>query len=91
MPTNINKLLLSADLFDTLFNTWPRLQGRAAVAVWGRTLYIVGGVDDFLNRRAKFGTAGGFDWFLGGQLVFNDEDLKSLLLFGGGAAGGASK
>jgi hypothetical protein len=59
--------------------------------VWGRTLYVVGGVDDFLNRRAKFGTAGGFDWFLGGQLVFNDEDLKSLLLFGGSAAGGAAK
>jgi len=48
------------------------------VALAGFALYIVGGVDDFLNRRAKFGTAGGFDWFLGGQLVFNDEDLKSL-------------
>ena len=86
-----DRLVLSADLFDTLFNTYPRLQGRAAVAVWGRMLYVVGGVDDFLNRRAKFGTAGGFDWFLGGQLVFNDEDLKSLLLFGGSAAGGATK
>jgi phospholipid/cholesterol/gamma-HCH transport system substrate-binding protein len=84
-------LLLSVDLFDTLFNTYPRLQGRAAVAVWGRTLYVVGGVDDFLNRRAKGVSAGGLDWFLGGQLVFNDEDLKSLLLFGGSAAGGAAK
>ena len=84
-------LLLSVDLFDTLFNTYPRLQGRAAIAVLGHTLYVVGGVDDILNRRAKFGSSGGFDFFLGGQLVFNDEDLKSLLLFGGGAAAGSSK
>ena len=85
-------LLLSVDLFDTLFNKWPRLQGRAAWAVFGgRTFYVLGGVDDVLNQRAKFGTVGGFDWFLGAQLVFNDEDLKSLLLFGGGAASGASK
>lgn len=86
-----DRLLLSVDLFDTLFNTYPRLQGRASVAVVGHTLYIVGGVDDILNRRAKLSTSGGFDFFLGGQLVFNDEDLKSLLLFGGGAAAGGSK
>ena len=87
-----NKLILSADMFDTLFNTWPRLQGRAALAVpYFPMLYLVGGVDDFLNHRGTVGTAGGFDWFLGGQLVFNDEDLKSLLLFGGSAAGGAAK
>ncbi|HEX2656791.1 MAG TPA: MlaD family protein [Polyangia bacterium] len=84
-------LLLSVDLFDSLFNKYPRLQGRAAWAVVGRTFYVLGGVDDVLNTRAKFGAVGGFDWFLGAQLVFNDEDLKSLLLFGGGAASGASK
>jgi phospholipid/cholesterol/gamma-HCH transport system substrate-binding protein len=86
-----DRLMLSVDFFDTLFNTYPRLQGRASVAVVGHTLYIVGGVDDILNRRAKLSTSGGFDFFLGGQLVFNDEDLKSLLLFGGGAAAGSSK
>ena len=87
-----NKLVFSADLFDTLFNTWPRLQGRVALAVpYFPMLYLVGGVDDVLNKRAKFGTAGGLDFFVGGQLVFNDEDLKSLLLFGGSAAGGAAK
>jgi phospholipid/cholesterol/gamma-HCH transport system substrate-binding protein len=86
-----DRLLLSVDLFDTLFNTYPRLQGRAAVAVLGHTFYLVGGVDDILNRRAKLNASGGFDFFIGGQLVFNDEDLKTLLLFGGGAASGATK
>jgi phospholipid/cholesterol/gamma-HCH transport system substrate-binding protein len=86
-----DRLLLSVDLFDTLFNTYPRLQARATVAVLGHSLYVVGGVDDILNSRAKSITGGGLDFFLGGQLVFNDEDLKSLLLFGGSAASGASK
>jgi hypothetical protein len=48
-------------------------------------------VDDVINRRASDQSGGGLDWFLGAQLVFNDEDLKSLLLFGGGAAAGATK
>ena len=30
-----------------------------------------------------------FDYFLGAQLRFNDEDLKSILPFAGGLAGGA--
>ena len=86
-----DRLVLSVDLFDTLFSTYPRLQGRASLAVVGRTLYVVGGVDDILNSRAHSITGGGLDFFLGGQLLFNDEDLKSLLLFGGGAAAGSSK
>jgi hypothetical protein len=52
---------------------------------------MLGGIDDFINfTRARAGAGGGFDWFLGAQLTFNDEDLKSLLLFGGGAAAGAA-
>ncbi|MEO8215400.1 MAG: hypothetical protein ABI560_19525, partial [Myxococcales bacterium] len=87
-----DRLLLSVDLFDTQFNTYPRVQGRAAVALFNqRYVYLLGGIDDVINKRAKIGTSGGFDWFLGLQLVFNDEDLKSLLLFGGSAAGGATK
>jgi hypothetical protein len=51
----------------------------------------VAGVDDLINfTRARAGAGGGIDWFLGAQLSFNDEDLKSLLLFGGGAAAGAA-
>jgi hypothetical protein len=44
-----------------------------------------------MNKRASEQSGGGFDWFLGGQLVFNDEDLKSMLLVGGSAASGATK
>ncbi|MEO5767774.1 MAG: MlaD family protein, partial [Polyangia bacterium] len=84
-------LLLSVDVFDTKFNKLPRVQGRAAWAVYRRNLYVVAGVDDVINKRASLQSGGGFDWFFGGQLVFNDEDLKSLLLFGGGAAAGSSK
>jgi hypothetical protein len=55
--------------------------------VYKRYVYLVGGVDDVFNYVRTQGTAGGFfDWFLGLQLTFNDEDLKSLLLFGGGSA-----
>ena len=84
-------LLLSVDVFDTKFNSYPRVQARAPVALWDRHLYLVGGVDDVMNKRASEQSGGGFDWFLGGQLVFNDEDLKSMLLVGGSAASGATK
>lgn len=88
-----DRLMLSADVFDMRSNQYPRVTGRATLAVYKRLVYLVGGVDDVLNYVRTQGTAGGFfDWFLGAQLVFNDEDLKSLLLFGGGsAASSASK
>ena len=78
------------DLFDFSANAWPRYKVRAAFEFF-RRLYIVGGVDDVLNDRPLDGTGGGRDYFVGGQLRFNDEDLKSLLMVGGsslGAAGG---
>ncbi|HET6147734.1 MAG TPA: MlaD family protein [Polyangia bacterium] len=85
-------LMLSVDVFDTLTNQYPRVKPGAALAVWKRNLFVVGGADDVINQnRALAGAGGGIDWFLGGQLIFNDEDLKSLLLFGGSAAGGAAK
>jgi phospholipid/cholesterol/gamma-HCH transport system substrate-binding protein len=87
-----DRLNLSVDVFDTLTNQYPRVKPAAALAVWNRSLFVVGGADDILNQnRALAGAGGGIDWFLGGQLIFNDEDLKSLLLFGGSAAGGAAK
>ncbi|MES1204549.1 MAG: MlaD family protein [Pseudomonadota bacterium] len=89
------RFLFSVDLFDTLYNTYPRVQGRVSWAPFGHNLFLVGGVDDIINKRsqqgASGGAGGGFDYFIGVQLVFNDEDLKSLLLFGGGAASGAAK
>jgi phospholipid/cholesterol/gamma-HCH transport system substrate-binding protein len=86
-----DRLLLSVDVFDTKFNKLPRVQGRAAWAVFQRNFYVVAGFDDVINKRASLQSGGGFDWFFGAQLVFNDEDLKSLLLFGGGAASGGKK
>jgi phospholipid/cholesterol/gamma-HCH transport system substrate-binding protein len=88
-----DRLMLSADMFDMRSNQYPRVTGRATLAVYKRLFYLVGGVDDVFNYYKTQGAAGGFfDWFLGAQLVFNDEDLKSLLLFGGGsAASSASK
>ena len=79
------------DVFDTKFNKYPRVQGRASWAVWQPYLRVVAGVDDIINKRASEQSGGGYDLFMGVQLVFNDEDLKSLLLFGGSAASGATK
>jgi phospholipid/cholesterol/gamma-HCH transport system substrate-binding protein len=82
-----DRLLLSTDLYDMRSNQYPRFTARGFWAIYKRNIYLVGGVDDVFNYVKTQGTAGGiFDWFLGLQLTFNDEDLKSLLLFGGGSA-----
>ena len=89
-----DKLELSADVFGFAQSTVgqnPRVKVSAGWEIWNRTLFLVAGADDLLNyRRGEAGTGGGFDWFVGGQLRFNDEDLKSLLLVGGGAAAGSA-
>ncbi len=86
-----DRLVLSTDVFDTRSNQYPRVQGRLAVAVYKKNLMLMAGVDDVLNYTRAKGLGGQFfDWFMGAQLKFNDEDLKSFLLFGGGAAVGAA-
>lgn len=86
-----DRLNLSFDAFDTRSNTYPRLQARAALALYEKSLFLVAGADDVLNHERARGGGGAFiDGFLGLQLVFNDQDLKSLLLFGGSALGSAS-
>jgi len=86
-----DRLSMSVDIYDTRSNQYPRVTGRGFLAVYKKYLYLVGGVDDVLNYTRTQGTAGGFfDWFLGLQLVFNDEDLKTLLLFGGASAASSS-
>lgn len=86
-----DRLVLSTDVFDTRSNVYPRVQGRAALAVYKRNVYLIGGADDLFNYTRSEGGAGAFfDWFFGAQIVFNDQDLKSLLLFGSGAVGAAS-
>jgi phospholipid/cholesterol/gamma-HCH transport system substrate-binding protein len=86
-----DKLTLTADIFDTQSNAYPRFQARAYVSVYKNYLQLIGGVDDVFNYTPNKGGAGGFfDWFFGAQLRFNDEDLKSLLLFGGSSLGSAA-
>ena len=86
-----DRLVLSVDVFDAFKNQYPRVRTTLQYGVWGHNLFLVGGADDLANyNRAKAGAGGGFDWFMGAQLVFNDEDLKSLLLFGGGFLAGAA-
>lgn len=88
-----DRLTLSTDIFDTRSNRYPRVQGRAYLAVYKKYLHLIAGVDDVFNYTRNQGGAGGFfDWFFGAQLSFNDEDLKGLFVVGGGSAlSGASK
>jgi phospholipid/cholesterol/gamma-HCH transport system substrate-binding protein len=86
-----DRLSLSVDVFDMRTNQYPRVKPALVGAIWKRNLFLTLGADDVINfTRARAGAGGGLDWFVGVQLLFNDEDLKSLLLFGGGAAAGAS-
>jgi phospholipid/cholesterol/gamma-HCH transport system substrate-binding protein len=86
-----DRLLLSVDVFDAKTNTYPRIKTTLFYAIWQRNLFLVGGADDIANYTRARGVGGAlFDYFAGLQLTFNDEDLRSLLLFGGGAAAGAA-
>jgi phospholipid/cholesterol/gamma-HCH transport system substrate-binding protein len=79
-----DRFMVSADLFDFRSNTYPRFKVLGAWEFF-KYLYVVGGVDDVFNQDSRKGTGGGRDYFVGAQLRFNDEDLKSLLMFGGSA------
>lgn len=82
-----DRLTLSTDIFDTRANINPRVQARAFYALYQRNLFLVAGLDDLANLRpASAAGGGGLDWFLGAQLTFNDEDLKSFLVVGGSSA-----
>jgi phospholipid/cholesterol/gamma-HCH transport system substrate-binding protein len=90
-----DRLSLSVDVFNFAASNvgqYPRVKGTLSLDVFStKTFYVVAGADDLLNyTRPKAGAGGGFDYFLGAQLSFNDQDLKSLLLFGGGAAAGSA-
>jgi phospholipid/cholesterol/gamma-HCH transport system substrate-binding protein len=86
-----DRLILTTDLYDMRSNQYPRFTARGFLSIYKRYIYVVGGVDDVFNYVRTQGTAGGFfDWFLGIQLSFNDEDLKSLLMFGGGSVASAA-
>lgn len=80
------------DLFDFRSNIWPRLRIYSTLRFY-RNLFLVGGIDDIINGMPPGGdsNAVGRDYFVGGQLMFNDEDLKALLAVGGSALGAAAK
>jgi phospholipid/cholesterol/gamma-HCH transport system substrate-binding protein len=94
----------SADVFDATWDTYPRVKLAAAFEVF-RYLYVLGGVDELLNRPqnlqivqgnsdvpTQFSTFRfGRDYFLGGMLQFNDEDLAALLTVAGSAVTGLTK
>ncbi|MET0341746.1 MAG: MlaD family protein [Polyangiales bacterium] len=65
-------LEINSDAFAIGEQKYARLRVALAYEVLQR-LFIVGGVDDMLNDSR--------DFFLGAQLRFNDEDLKSILPF----------
>ena len=78
-------LNVSLDVFDTRTKQYPRVKPTAALALWKGHVFLLGGGDDVANlTRARTEVVGGIDWFLGARLNFNDQDLKSLLLLGGG-------
>jgi len=85
-----DKLLLSVDVFDAKANQYPRIKATMSYAIWERNLFLIAGADDMANYVRAPGGGALFDYFAGLQLTFNDEDLRSLLLFGGGAAAGAA-
>jgi phospholipid/cholesterol/gamma-HCH transport system substrate-binding protein len=85
------RLTLSTDVFDTQSNSHVRVQGRAILSLYKRYVSVVAGIDDPLNYRPRGGAGGFLDFFYGLQVQFNDEDLKSVLLFGGSALSSAAK
>jgi phospholipid/cholesterol/gamma-HCH transport system substrate-binding protein len=65
-------LEMNTDVFAIGEQQYARLRIALAYEVVKR-LWVVGGIDDTLNESR--------DFFLGAQLRFNDEDLKSILPF----------
>jgi len=65
-------LQVNSDAFAIGESKYARVRVALAYEILQR-LWIVGGVDDLINDSR--------DFFMGGQLHFNDEDLKSILPF----------
>jgi phospholipid/cholesterol/gamma-HCH transport system substrate-binding protein len=75
-----DRLEINADIFQFGYSQYPRVRLRVAFELV-ESLYVLGGVDDFLNERT-------IDIFLGAMLRFDDTDLAGLFPFVGGAVGG---
>ena len=85
------RLTFKFDVFDFRTNIWPRLRIYTTLQFY-KNMYLMAGVDDVINSRPATGVgAVGRDYFVGAQLMFNDEDLKSLLAVGGSALGAVTR
>jgi len=92
-----DRLKLSVDVFDTTFNSIPRLKVSAAYSFFHH-IYLVAGLDDALNKHQVIETEAleggipiafeslhfGRDAFFGAYVQFNDLDLTALLTIGSG-------
>lgn len=76
-----DRLEINTDFFAIGIQQFPRLRARLGFEIVKR-LWVVAGIDDALNDDS--------DFFLGVQVRFNDQDLRSLLPFLGGLLGGAA-
>ncbi|MBX3160028.1 MAG: MCE family protein [Deltaproteobacteria bacterium] len=99
-----HRLRLSADVFDFTFDKFPRVKLAAAYEIF-RHVYIIGGVDELINQPGYLPIAKGNsdvpiqfdyfrygrDYFFGGMLRFNDEDIAALLTVAGSAVGQATR
>jgi phospholipid/cholesterol/gamma-HCH transport system substrate-binding protein len=75
------------EIVQDLFGFGEEIQPRYRVYVayeFVNKLWLLGGVDHLFDSTLR-------DYFLGLQLRFTDEDLKTILPFAGGAISGASK
>ncbi|MDA3863258.1 MAG: MlaD family protein [Deltaproteobacteria bacterium] len=89
-----DKFMIHADVFDFSANIFPRFK-IGLMWEFYRRMFIIAGIDDLMNERPKTGAGGGRDFYIGAQVRFTDEDLKTLLMIGGsaisGLGGGGSK
>lgn len=69
-----DRLEIDNDVFDVGREAFPRLRTRVCFEIVSR-FWLIAGIDNALNTNR--------DFFLGLQLRFDDEDLKSLLPFSG--------
>ncbi|MBL8601707.1 MAG: MCE family protein [Myxococcales bacterium] len=72
-----DRIEVRTDLFGFGENSYPRFRAAAAFNVLQRA-WLIAGIDDVFNGDR-------FDYFLGAQLRFLDDDLKAILPFSGGA------
>ncbi|MEO6577008.1 MAG: MlaD family protein [Polyangiaceae bacterium] len=75
------------ELHQDLFGFGEEIQPRYRVYIgyeFVHRLWLLGGVDHLFNGNRR-------DYFLGLQLRFTDDDLKTILPFAGGAAGASGK